>query len=162
MHAKMLIVSKVICVQESYKLRDGREISQQNLKELSKLGFRRVGDFFFDGKKVRFFLTKCKNKGGSYAFVVDQIVKYVGVTKNTLYARMNGYKNPGPSQETNKRINTIMRKINKVEIYFLPESEIAEFTTIIRRKEIEKQIPADMHIFERFLISNFEPEWNRG
>ncbi|MFX0206693.1 MAG: hypothetical protein ACFFDT_11970 [Candidatus Hodarchaeota archaeon] len=134
----------------------------QKLTGLLRLGFQHVGDFFFDGKKVRFFLTNYKNGRGSYAFVVDQTVKYVGVTKNTLYARMNGYRNPGPSQETNKRINAIIRKIAKVEVYFLPESEISKFTTTIRKNETETQIPTDMHTFERFLISKFEPEWNRG
>jgi len=137
-------------------------MSYQNLTGLLKLGFRHVGDFFFDGKKVQFILTNYKNGRGSYAFVVDQTVKYVGVTKNTLYARMNGYRNPGPSQETNKRINAIMHQPSKVAIYFLPESEISKFTTTIRKNEIEMQIPTDMHTVERLLISKFEPEWNLG
>lgn len=137
-----------------------RRMPQQKLAELLKLGFQHVGDFFFNGKKVRFFLTNYKNSRGSYAFVVNQTVKYIGITKNNLYARMSGYRNPGPSQQTNKRINAIIRKTAKVEIHFLPESEISEFITVIRRNDLEKQIPTDMHIFERFLISQFEPEWN--
>jgi hypothetical protein len=137
-------------------------VSEQNLTELLKLGFQHVGDFFLEGNKLRFFLNSYKNDTGSYAFVVDQAVKYVGATKNTLYARMNGYKNPGPSQETNKRINPKIAKAGRVQIYFLPESDIAKFVTIIQRNEIEKQIPTDMSMFERFLISMFKPEWNRS
>ena len=135
---------------------------KQNLAELLKLGFQYIGDFFLEGDKLRFFLNNYRKDTGSYAFVVNQIVKYVGVTKNNLYARMNGYKNPGPSQETNKRIKQKIAKVGRVQIYFLPEAEIANFVTIIRRKEIEKQIPTDMSTFERFLISMFRPEWNRG
>jgi hypothetical protein len=133
----------------------------QNLEELLKLGFKYAGDFFLDGDKLRFFLNNYKNETGSYAFIVNQTVKYVGVTKNTLYARMNGYKNPGPSQETNKRIKPKIIEAGKVQIYFLPESEIAQFVTIIRRGDVKKQIPTDMNAFERFLISMFKPEWNR-
>lgn len=134
---------------------------EQNLAELLKLGFQHVGDFFLEGNKLRFFLNSYKNDIGSYAFVVNQTIKYVGVTKNTLYARMNGYKNPGPSQETNKRINPRITEAGKVQIYFIPESKIKEFVTIIRRNDAEKQIPTDMSTFERFLISMFKPEWNR-
>jgi hypothetical protein len=137
-------------------------MSEQNLAELLKLSFQHAGDFFLEGNKIRFFLNSHKNDTGSYAFVVDQVVKYVGVTKNTLYARMNGYKNPGPSQETNKRINPKIYEAGKVQIYFLPESEVAEFVTIIQRDEIEKRIPTDMSTFERFLIAMFKPEWNRA
>jgi hypothetical protein len=107
-------------------------------------------------------LNNYRNATGSYAFVVGQTVKYIGVAKNTLYARMNGYKNPGPSQETNNRIKPKIVEAYKVEVYFLPESEIGKFVIIIRRNEIEKQIPTDLSAFERFLISMFRPEWNRG
>jgi len=134
---------------------------EQNLTDLLKLGFQHVGDFFLQGEKIQFSLTNHKRDKGSYAFVVDQNVKYVGVTNNTLYARINGYRNPGPSQETNKRINPKIADAGKVQIYFLPEFEIAKFVTIIRRNEIEKQIPTDMSTFEHFLISMFKPEWNR-
>jgi hypothetical protein len=137
-------------------------MSEQNSAELLKLGFQHVGDFFLEVSKLRFFLKSYKNDTGIYVFVVDQAVKYVGITKNTLYARMNGYKNPGPLQETNKRINPKICEAGKVQVYFLPESEVTKFVTIIQRDEIEKRIPTDMSTFERFLIAMFEPEWNRA
>ncbi len=136
-------------------------MSEQNLPELMTFGFRLVGEFSFNGQRIQFSLNNHKNDTGAYAFVVDQTVKYVGVTKNTLYARMNGYKNPGPSQETNKRINPKIAKAGRVQIYFIPEFAINEFVTTIYRGEIEKQIPTDISMFERFLISTFKPEWNR-
>jgi len=73
---------------------------------------------------------------------------------------MNGYRNPGPSQETNKRINPKIAQASKVQIYFLLESEIVKFATIVRGDRVEKQIPTDVNTFERFLISMFKPEWN--
>jgi hypothetical protein len=87
---------------------------------------------------------------------------YVGVTKNALYARMNGYKNPGPSQETNKRVKPKIVQAGGVQIYFLSEDEIAKFKTVIQRDKIRKEIPTDLSTFERFLISLFRPPWNRG
>jgi len=134
---------------------------EQNLAELLKLGFQHVGDFLFDDNKLQMHLNSYGDDTGSYAFVVDQTVTYVGVTKNTLCARMNGYKNPGPSQETNKRIKPKIVETRTVPIYFLPETEISKFVTIVRLNEFEKRIPTDMNTFERFLISMFKPQWNR-
>lgn len=136
-------------------------MSEQNLDELLKLGFQYVGDFISKGDRLTLFLNKHEKDTGSYAFVIDNKVKYVGVTKNSLYARMYGYTKPGPSQETNKRINPELAKARKVPIYFLPESEITKFVTVIRRSKFERQIPTDLDIFERFLISTFKPKWNR-
>lgn len=131
------------------------------MAELQTLGFQIAGEFILEGKKLLFKLTKNGNDRGSYVFVANGKVKYVGVTKNSLYARMNGYKNPGPTQETNKRIKPELVKAGVVLIYFLAESDIIKFTTTIQRDGFEKQIPTDMNTFERCLISIFQPEWNR-
>jgi len=136
-------------------------MTDQNLTKLLKLGFQYVGDFFLEGSKLRFFLKNHKNDAGSYVFVVNETVKYVGTTKNTLYTRMNGYKNPGPSQETNKRIKPKIIEAGKVQIYFLSDPDITNFVTIIRREGIEYETPTDASTLERFLISMFKPEWNR-
>ncbi len=142
--------------------KEERSMTRYNVTDLQKLGFKHVGDFLFREGKVQFFLTSCKQERGSYAFVADQNVMYVGVTRNTLYARMNGYKNPGPSQETNKRIMPRIVKAGGVQIYFLPESEIGEYVTIIRRNRFQTEISTDINTLERFLISLFKPRWNRG
>ena len=137
-------------------------MSEENANELSKLGFKRVGNFSFEDKKLSFYLDQNKNEKGSYAFVINGTVKYVGVTKNSLYARMNGYKNPGPSQETNKRVKPELVMAGSTLIYFLPESEISKLATVIRGNDWERQLPTDMETFERFLISLFKPAWNRA
>jgi hypothetical protein len=135
-------------------------MTEQGMNDLLKLGFRHVGDFSLREQEVQFSLTECKHEKGVYAFLDNQKIVYVGVTKNTLYARMNGYKNPGPSQKTNKRIKPRIVQTGKVQIYFLPEDEIVEFTMEIRRNGAEKQIRADLGTFECFLISMFKPKWN--
>jgi len=75
---------------------------------------------------------------------------------------MNGYKNPGPSQKTNKRTKPKIEQAGGVKIYFLSELEIMKFKSIMQRDEVKEETPTDLSIFERFLISMFKPPWNRG
>lgn len=136
-------------------------MSGGSLAELLKLGFENVGNFSPKEGRLDCSLTSNRNSKGSYAFVVRQEVVYVGVTKNTLYARMNGYKNPYSSQETNKRIKLRIVQAGGVQIYFLSEDDVAKFRIAIERDEIRKEIPTDLSTFERFLISLLRPPWNR-
>lgn len=133
----------------------------KKLSELLKLGFEHVGNFLTHDGKLKLTLSKYKSVTGSYAFVIGDTVCYIGVAKNSLSARMNGYKNPGPTQQTNKRINPKIKRAHEVRIYFLPESVIRQLTTTIRHGEFETEIPCDLSIFERFLISFLRPMWNR-
>jgi hypothetical protein len=144
-----------------YKKRS-ENMPEDNLREILELGFRNVGSFSFKEQELQFSLTANRDSTGSYAFVVGQKVMYIGVTKNTLYARMNGYKNPGPSQETNKRIKPKIVQADEVQIYFLSEENVGKFKTTIQRDDIKKEIPTDLSMFERFLISLFKPSWNLG
>jgi len=146
----------------SLKSRVSGNVPENDLTELLKLGFGNVGNFSLKEQKLQFSLTDCRNSTGSYAFVVGQQVVYVGVTKNTLYARMNGYKNPGPSQETNKRIKPRIIQAGGVQTYFLSEDDIGKYKTVIQRDEIKKEVSTDLNTFERFLISLLRPSWNRG
>jgi len=45
---------------------------------------------------------------GVYAFVVDRIVMYVGLTKMGFHKRMYSYQRPGSTQRTSQRINQII------------------------------------------------------
>ncbi len=146
----------------SFKSRVSGNVPENDLTELLKLGFGNVGNFCLKEQKLQFSLSNCRNSTGSYLFVVGQKVMYVGVTKNTLYRRMNGYENPGPSQETNKRIKPKIVQAGGVQIYFLSEGAIAKFQTIIQRDNIKKEVPMDLNMFERILISWLKPSWNRG
>jgi hypothetical protein len=134
----------------------------EDILELSKLGFQQAGSFLLENNELSLHLHQHKNDKGSYVFVVNGTVMYVGVTKNSLYARMNGYKNPGPSQETNKRVKPELTGAGSTSIYFLPESEISKLATVIRGNDWERQLPTDIETFERFLISMFKPIWNRA
>jgi hypothetical protein len=73
---------------------------------------------------------------------------------------MNGYKNPGPSQEKNKRIKPKIIESNEVTIYFLPKDLVEKCEIIIKGNQMEKIIPIDLKTFERITISMFKPPWN--
>lgn len=58
---------------------------------------------------------------GVYAFVVDGIVKYVGLTKSGFHRRMYNYQRPGATQSTSIRINQTIADLiaagTVVEVY---------------------------------------------
>jgi hypothetical protein len=133
----------------------------ENVSELPKIGFEHVGDFFIRDGELNLALSKYKNQTGSYAFVVKDNVRYVGKTEKALQTRMNQYKNPGPSQQTNKRIKPKIIEAGNVQIYFVPETKVNEITATIQRNDFQRKVPMTLSLLERFLISIFKPEWNR-
>lgn len=52
--------------------------------------------------------TPAPRDPGVYAFVIDSLIKYVGVTKSGFHRRMYNYQRPGPTQSTSIRINQII------------------------------------------------------
>lgn len=130
-------------------------------RELVELGFEEVGHFSKRGTRLNLFLSKYKPERGCYAFVADDGIKYVGVTKHTLSGRMNSYKNPGLSQQTNKRVNPKIKRAREVKIFFIPESRIKEFRMSIRHGKLRKDAMLDPITFERIMIYLIQPPWNR-
>ena len=61
-----------------------------------------------------FVLTLLEDKKNIlYAFVSEGKIKYIGKSVQYLKARMNGYKNPGPTQNTNIKNNKKIKEILK-------------------------------------------------
>lgn len=129
--------------------------------KLLKLGFEEAGSFSRRGKILTLALSKSRLEKGCYAFVVGDNIRYIGVTKDSLSSRMNGYKNPGPTQQTNKRINPKIKKSGRVKIFFLPASLIKQFTITIHRGGFTQEVAPDPSMFERVLISFMRPPWNK-
>ncbi|MEO1964509.1 GIY-YIG nuclease family protein [Hyphomonas sp.] len=53
---------------------------------------------------------------GTYAFVVDGIVQYVGVAKMGLSKRIYFYGNPGATQKTSLRLNSIISELARKQV----------------------------------------------
>lgn len=112
------------------------------LDELKELGFCHVGNFYLDENKLNFKLFNSEIDIGVYAFSIGGEIKYIGKTDRGLKGRMNGYKNPGPTQFTNQRLNPKLTGILKeglgIEIWFKPYVSL-----------------------ENMMIQKYNPEWNQ-
>jgi len=95
------------------------------------LGFKSVGEWLLKDGSLQFRLTQYGNERNIlYTFIVQGEVKYIGKSTQTLTGRMNGYKNPGPTQSTNidkkARIEGLLRKGIPVSIFVLvPKEEMS-------------------------------------
>jgi len=92
---------------------------------------------------------------GVYAFVIEGVVKYVGLSKSGLHRRMYNYQKPGPTQTTSQRLNEV----------------IAEHTAAGTAVEIYVAVPPALEWnglpihsaagLEAGLIEMIQPPWNK-
>lgn len=127
-----------------------------DLEFLSSLGFELIGGWFLNFSGIDFHLQKYKDKNNIlYAFVVDEKIMYVGKSTQTLYKRMMGYKNPGPTQSTNINNNARIRKNlsenHPVLVYVFVQSEDYLY------RGVNINLAAGL---EDNLISLLNPPWN--
>ncbi len=77
---------------------------------LLSAGFRVVGTWRLDDEtKIKFDGT-APLEPGVYAFVVDDVVTYVGLTNNGLRARFDQYRRGHEKQRTNARVHKLIEK----------------------------------------------------
>jgi len=123
---------------------------------LLELGFEEVGEWLIEEDSLQFSLTRHRNEQNIlYAFVVQGEVKYIGKSNLTLSRRMNGYKQPGPTQNTNIRINSrikdLLHKNISVQILAFVEKE----------KILYRGVPINLAAgLEDNLIARVRPQWN--
>ncbi|HOY29467.1 MAG TPA: GIY-YIG nuclease family protein [Flavobacteriales bacterium] len=90
-----------------------------------------------------------------YAFVIEESVKYVGITSKRLSERMGQYAKPYATQSTNIRLKEFIRDSLKsgieVSVYALPSS------LPIHVGEFPLNIAAGI---EYSLIERLDPDWN--
>ncbi len=89
-----------------------RTLTDDTVQFLLELGFEEVGEWLIEEDSLLFSLTRHRNERNIlYAFIAQGEVKYIGKSNQTLSRRMNGYKQPDPSQHTNIRINARMKDL---------------------------------------------------
>lgn len=90
-----------------------------------------------------------------YAFVSGDVVKYVGKTTQSLKQRMQGYRRPGPTQLTNRRVHEEIQELlvadQPVEIYILASEHPLQYG------EFRINIAAGL---EDDIIEKLKPPWN--
>jgi hypothetical protein len=128
------------------------------MDRLLSIGFKPVGHWALVNNQMTFELDSLSNqKNILYAFVCNGHVKYVGKTVMTLNARISGYKTPGRTQRTNKRvherINAQLHQGAVVEIFALPDDGLHYLG------------PFHLNLaaaLEDDIIRVMKPEWNGG
>jgi hypothetical protein len=116
-------------------------------EELSRTGFQSITDWTMRGDKIVLRSIAWKDHGGwLYAFVVDEDVKYVGLTNRVLRSRMSDYAHLGNSQTAR------LRRLIAAEL------AAGRVVAIYGRKEAEKErLVAE----EDRLRLTYRPPWNR-
>lgn len=138
-------------------------------KKLQRLGFEKSAKFWWDKDGLELEMRKhSREKNGVYALVINNKLMYIGKTHSEFYRRIYGYKNPGPSQKTNRRINEKMREklksqgVSKIcQCWYLPKEKIynSEIHLDIGKEKLD--INSGPETVERLLISYFQPLWNK-
>lgn len=134
---------------------------------LGELGFEPSAKFTLVDKNLELDVFLHQREKGVYAFALGSEVKYIGETRQEFYRRVYFYKNPGPTQQTNIRVNRLLLEALKsgsrkeCEVWFLPESRITKGSLHLRLAESSLSETPDISIVERVLITHFGPEWNR-
>jgi hypothetical protein len=129
---------------------------ENNLQSLLDLGFESVGEWKLRFDQLSFQIDRYKEKKNIlYAFVGDGKILYIGKSDQTLYQRMNGYKNPGPTQSTNINNHSRMKgnleqnKRTLIYIFFQKEDLIYRGVNVNLAAGLEDN-----------LITIFKPPWN--
>jgi hypothetical protein len=72
---------------------------------LTEAGFQFIGEWTHDPESLLKLDAKAPAAAGVYAFIVDDIVVYVGLTLSGLKTRLDQYRRGHTSQKTSSRIN---------------------------------------------------------
>ena len=123
---------------------------------LLEFDFENVGEWLFEGSSLQFRLSQHSNEQNIlYAFVAQEEVKYIGKSNQTLAGRMNGYKNPGPTQSTNINNNTRI-------IELLHKGIAVQILAFVQKEEmLYRGVPINRAAgLEDNLIARIRPPWN--
>jgi hypothetical protein len=125
------------------------------MERLLNLGFVEQGEWLLNNNTLDYNIEQTfENCSLLYCFVVNDIPKYIGVTRKGLNTRMYQYKNPSVSQTTNTRINNYIRTI-------LNESRVQIFTLVDEGQLNYSGFSVNIaHGLEYNLITQYNPEWN--
>lgn len=128
------------------------------MKRLIDIGFRKVGEWQVVNCAIIPNLTGLSNLANIlYAFISNGEVLYVGKTTQPLKKRMHGYQKPGPTQNTNIKINRLILKLlsngKNIEIYALPDDGNHHVGVF------HLNLAAGL---EDSIISTLKPKWNES
>jgi hypothetical protein len=124
--------------------------------QLPDIGFEEAGNWYLDNGNLQYKLLRYRDERNIlYAFIAQEKVMYIGKSTQTLTARMNGYRRPGPTQSTNikdnARIKELLGKDISVQIFVLVQKE----------QLLHRDIPINLAAgLEDNLLAQINPPWN--
>lgn len=126
------------------------------INKLLQIGFKKVGKWIFQDNSLEYLLDIERNNiNFLYAFIVDNNIKYIGKSTQTIQKRFNGYKNPGKDQRTNiknnKKLIDELNKNKEIDIYIFIDSGLLLYGSF------HINLAAGL---EDSLIKQTNPEWN--
>jgi hypothetical protein len=126
-----------------------------SVEQLTQSGFRHVGSWLSHEGKIKLDFTPEQGRATVYAFLLDGVLVYIGLTQTCFYRRMQGYRNGTATQRTNIRIRGFILEAlasgRKIEVLAAtPEEKLAW-----------RNLPVSLAVgLESGLIEKFRPEWN--
>ena len=135
------------------------------ISDLKKLGFKESGEWELNKKYksgINMILNQSKNQRVIYCFVVDSIIKYIGICdgcERTLEDRMKRYRSrtevqkneTGTSLKINLKIKESLKKRKSVKIYTLKPTNYNDY------KGLEVDFVRGL---EYPLINKYDTPWN--
>ncbi|ESY01398.1 GIY-YIG nuclease family protein [Mesorhizobium sp. LNJC405B00] len=122
---------------------------------LTDAGFERLGTWVTDGAGGIALDTSAPRDAGVYAFVVDGLIKYIGVSRAGIRSRMSNYRLGQMGQKTSARVNQVINEHvtagTVVEIYIaMPPALEWNGLPVITAAGLEAG-----------LIKMIQPPWNK-
>lgn len=122
---------------------------------LTAAGFERLGTWVADGAGGIGLDTSAPRDAGVYVFVVDGLIKYIGVSRAGIRSRMSNYRLGQAGQKTSARVNQIIKEYvtagTVVEIYIaMPPALEWNGLPVITAAGLEAG-----------LIKMIQPPWNK-
>ncbi|MBZ9772294.1 GIY-YIG nuclease family protein [Mesorhizobium sp. CO1-1-8] len=122
---------------------------------LTDAGFERLGTWVADGAGGIGLDTSAPRDAGVYVFVVDGLIKYIGVSRAGIRSRMSNYRLGQAGQKTSARVNQIINEHvtagTVVEIYIaMPPALEWNGLPVITAAGLEAA-----------LIKMIQPPWNK-
>lgn len=121
---------------------------------LTDAGFQFLGEWTHDPESLLVLDAKAPTAPGVYAFVVDDVVVYVGLTLSGLRARLDQYRKGHKGQRTSARIN---RRISQT----LLEGKRVKVLVATPEPQEWQDLPVNTAAgLEAGLIQMIRPSWN--
>jgi hypothetical protein len=118
-------------------------------------GFQFLGEWTHDPESTIKLDAKAPNVPGVYAFVVNDVVVYVGLTLTGLRTRLDQYRRSDKGQKTSSRIN------GRISQTLLEGKKVKVLVATPEPSEWQNNLPVNTAAgLEAGLIEMIRPSWN--